>query len=251
MPHQLTAYKIGRTKGWGLEPATPKREWMSQTLHNGANRCLPLVIANQAGWMLSCPVRFKATWSGKAAPDSVTFEFPENEDQAKRQILSIFGSGIISFSIPWLFRTSEGFGLFVRGPTNYFKDNLAPLDGLVETDWAPYTFTMNWKIVKPKTPIWFKQGDPICMIIPYPIALLEQFEAKTAQIDDDAELYDAFLQWREQRKKQFTKVEAGEPPEKTYRLDYVRGAKPDGTFANAHWSKLKLARFETDQLAND
>ena len=247
MTHELIAYEMGDAEGWTLEPASPRREWMAQTPYQGANRCLPLVIANQAGWILRCPVKFKVTWNGKKMLDSLQFEFPEEQKQARGQVLSLFGYGIISFRIPWLFRTSEGFGLFVRGPTNYYKENVVPLDGLVETDWAPYTFTMNWKIVKPNSPIWFKKGEAVCMIIPYPIAVIEQFKTHTAQIDDEPELLDAYRQWSEQRTKQYEQIARQDKPEDFYRLDYVRGSRPDGTFAKAHWSKLKLARFDASQ----
>ena len=89
---------------------------MEQTPYQAANRCLPLVIANQAGWVLTCPLRFKAVWNGKKTRDAIQIEFPENAEQGREQIMSIFGSGIISFGIPWLFRTSPGLGLIVRGP---------------------------------------------------------------------------------------------------------------------------------------
>ncbi len=245
MTYKMTAYVVGPTKGWVIEPGGAKREWMEQTPFQGANRCLPLVIANQAGWIIRCPFQFKVTWNGNKTHDSITFDFSEDEQRASRQVLSIFGFGIISFSIPWLFRTSEGVGLLVRGPTNYYKENMAALDGLVETDWAPYTFTMNWKIVKPRTPVWFRKGDPICMILPYPIAMLEQFKTNAAPIDSEPELQEAFHDWQQTRRQQYKEAAEKGTPEGLYRLDYVRGSKPDGTFAKAHWSKLKLAKFES------
>ena len=38
----------------------------------------------------------------------------------------------------------------VKGPSNHWKPNCAPLEGVVETWWLPYTFTLNWKIVSPR-----------------------------------------------------------------------------------------------------
>lgn len=238
---ELTAYRIAHTEGWSIEPAPAMREWMQQTAFQVANRCLPLVIANQAGWVIRCPYRFKATWNGKQGPDALVLEFPDREERAPRQISSIFGEGIISFSIPWLFRTSDGYALQVRGPTNSFKDSVVPLDGLVETDWSPYTFTMNWKVTKPKTEVWFKKDEPVCMIAPFPIGILERFAVRHEHIESEPDLFDAFLKWRESRSKQYRDLEAKGTP--SFRLDYVRGSKPDGTFANAHWSRLKLAEF--------
>jgi hypothetical protein len=103
---------------------------------------------------------------------------------------------------------------------------------------------MNWKVLKPKTPIWFKKGEPICMILPYPVALLEQCRTRQESIEGEPALFQAFLKWRETRTQQHRDLEAGKDPAMTFKLDYVRGANPDGTFAGSHWSKLKLGRFE-------
>ena len=32
-----------------IRPASPARQWMDETRHRKANRCLPLLIANAAG----------------------------------------------------------------------------------------------------------------------------------------------------------------------------------------------------------
>jgi hypothetical protein len=76
MTYEMTAYAVGPTEGWVIEPDEAKREWMEQTPFKGANRCLPLVIANQAGWVIRCPFQFKVTWNGKKTHDSITFDFP-------------------------------------------------------------------------------------------------------------------------------------------------------------------------------
>lgn len=244
MTHEITAYRVNSTKGWALEPADPRRDWMEQTPDKGAHRCLPLVMANQCGWVIKCPLRFKVEWSGKKTQDALTFKFFDEGLEGGIPIKSSFGLGIVSFIMPWLFRTSEGIGLMVRGPTNYSKDNIVPLDGLVETDWAPYTFTMNWRITKPKTPIWFAKDEPICMIIPYPIAILEQCKTRIAPIESEVELQQQYAEWTAIRQRQFKDATEAGSTAGLYKLDYVRGSRPDGTFAQAHWSKFKLDRFE-------
>ncbi len=45
-----------------------------------------------------------------------------------------------------LFKTDSGTDLFVTGPLNRPKDGIAALTGIIETDWSPYTFTMNWPV---------------------------------------------------------------------------------------------------------
>ncbi len=252
MTYEITAYRLHSDKGWVLEPADRRRDWMDQTLHKGANRCLPLVMANQCGWIIRCPLRFKVEWNGKATQDALSFKFFDEGLEGGIPIKSSFGMGIVSIIMPWLFRTSKGIGLMVRGPTNHCKENVVPLDGLVETDWAPYTFTMNWRVMKPKTPIWFAKGEPICMIIPYPIEILDQFKARTASIESEVELQQQHGEWAAIRQRQLKDAIKAGSTEGLFRLDYVRGSRPDGSFAAAHWSKFKLATFDQeseDELA--
>ncbi len=244
MAYELTAYQVGALDGWALEPADARRDWMELTPEGSALRCLPLVIANQCGWVIRCPFRFSVSWNGGKSPaDSLTFDFGEHREQGNTQICSFFGMGIVSFVVPWLFRTSEGIGLMVRGPTNWCKDYIAPLDAFVETDWAPYTFTMNWRILKRRTTIWFRQGEPICMLVPYPMGIIEQFKTTCAPIEANPELQEHYENWTSLRRQQFLDVARTGSAKGVYRLDYVRGSRPDGTFAGSHWSKLDLSRF--------
>lgn len=247
MTCELKAYPVGpiSPKGWVIEPAAAKRGWMAQTPYQAALRCLPLLIASQAGWVIRCPVGFKVVWNGKRdRGGSLDFQFSEDPERFQGEIVSNFGDGIVTFKIPWLFRTSEGLGLMVRGPANTCLDNIVPLDGLVETDWAPYTFTMNWKIIKPKQAVWFKAGDPVCMIVPYPIGLLEEIEPSFESFDDNPDLFDQFLHWRDHRQKQARDAEQAGTAVGHFRLDYVKGLHPDGAVAREHRPSLKLREFK-------
>ncbi len=241
---EITAYVVGETKGWTLEPAASRRDWMDQTPYKGANRCLPLVMANQAGWIVKCPTGFKATWSGKNEIDALAIEVQDNPKQYARQIASVFGSGIVTFSLPWLFRTPPGIGLLVRGPMNMPRPDAVPLDGYVETNWSPATFTMNWKLMKSKSPVWFRKDEPICHLMPYPLDLLESLSARTAPISEDAELEKQFHEWKHSRASQFRALEEGAPT-KHYRLDYLKGVRTDGTPAPDHRTGLKLSSFDS------
>ena len=127
----LDAYATNATEGWVIEPASPKRDWMDQTPQKFAYRCLPLTMANQAGWVVRCPIGFKATWNGGIDLDTLKLEFSDGPESAKQQVASNFGSGIITFRIPWIFRTDKGYGIWVHGPGNHWIDGVHPLDGLV------------------------------------------------------------------------------------------------------------------------
>ncbi len=58
---------IGFITGGNAPPvvlAPTNRGWMSATRGDWANRCLPLLIANQSGWELRTPSAFTATPDG-------------------------------------------------------------------------------------------------------------------------------------------------------------------------------------------
>ncbi len=191
MTCKLLAYTVSSTEGWTIEPAPGKRDWMDATGEKFAYRCLPLVMANQAGWVVTCPLNFKAVWNGKSGLTDTTIQFQDGEGPNVGQIRSHFGSGIITFSMPWLFRTSPGYGLWVRGPTNaQLKDNIIPLDGIVETDWTPYMSTMNWKVecLATRRSSSRKATRSRCWM-PFPLGLLEEVEPEVPlSLDSDPQL---------------------------------------------------------------
>ena len=238
----LKAYSYsGDTGGYTIEPAPAKRDWMDATPDKFAYHCMPLTLANQSGWVVKCPTTFAAVWDGKTEREGVTLRFSEKPETWHNRISSHFGSGIISFMIPWIFRTQSGWGLMVRGPTNSPKDNAFPLDGLVETDWAPYTFTMNWKIMRRNTEVWFKQGEPICMITPFLLNAPEETVCSFHRMDEDPQLekdYHEFAEFRLRAIRQHD--ETGKLPTKR---SYMRGRRPDGTPVEEHRTNYKLKSF--------
>lgn len=129
----------------------------------------------------------------------------------------------------------------VRGTPNFFKVNAAPLDGLIETEWSPYSFTMNWKIVEQNIPVTFAKGDPICAIVPYPIDLIEKLQARYATLDSDPNLKAQYQQWCQDRNAFNTKK--GRTPQEWQKY-YYGGKYPDSTPAPTHRTALKLSRFQ-------
>lgn len=243
MAIDLTAYIVSATDGWTITPAGATRDWMDLTPQKFAYRCLPLAMANQAGWVLGCPLSFSVTWNGQAGLDALKFSFnPEDLGPNKGQITSHFGSGILTFSLPYLFRTSPGYGMLVRGPTNCAKDGAAPLDGIVETDWAPYSFTMNWKITRRREPIWFRKGEPICMICPFPMAMLEDVRPRVAPITEDKTLFKQYAAFVSSRSAGLADLFGKGTP--FWEKAYMKGVRPDGSEPPEHRSRFALPGFE-------
>ncbi len=251
MSSNIFAYEltsgISATSNWKLKPASKQRSWMS-TNNNHAYRCLPMVMANQNGWIVENPIGFTAVWDGtietKAAPESIQFSFDEAipEHSPNAGVVSDFGNGIITFHIPYLFRTPEEISLVVRGPCNQWKAHAAALDGLVETDWLPFTFTMNWKIITPNQPVRFEQGEPICMFYPLAAQQIETYEAIIEPLENNPELLEAYKTW------QFMRYVARhtKDDELTF-LDsrYARGKDYQGQTSETHQRSLAVPPFRT------
>jgi hypothetical protein len=197
---ELKAMRVVAPAGWGggwaLRPSPPKRQWMNENPH--AYHCLPLVIANQWGWQVLCPTDVTVTWDGSPSLAGLRVEVDAAFTSA---IKSQFGSGIVTFSPPWLFRTSPGWNLYVKGPSNRWKANCVPLEGVVETWWLNYTFTLNWKVVEPGT-VYFARGESLAQLVPVPhqtFANSTAFEAPIGLVAPQAG--EELLQWREERRR--------------------------------------------------
>jgi hypothetical protein len=250
----LKAYRIRPDRSLDLVPAASTRAWMDASYQRNAYRCLPLLIANQAGWFVQNPHELRATWSGGRTRAAVRIEYlqdgaPCECPSHEGLVLSNFGEGIITWHIPYLFRTPPGYNLLARGPANWPKDAAAPLEGLVETDWAVATFTMNWKLTRPKYPVTFALGEPICMLVPQRRGELESFQPQVLDLEAEPALQQAHSAWNESRKqfllgKYLFGPSARSNGQPDWQGEYVRGTLPDGAAAPDHQARLHLRPFE-------
>jgi hypothetical protein len=162
-----------------------------------AYKCLPLVIANQWGWQILCPTDVAVTWDGDPNLTGLRIEVAP---QYLPAIKSQFGSGIVTFSPPWLFRTPPGWDLYLKGPSNRWKPNCVPLEGVIETWWLNYTFTLNWKLVEPGTVV-FARGESLGQLVPVPHATFQGATALEAPIGLlEPHAADELLKWQERRR---------------------------------------------------
>ncbi|MCW5775501.1 MAG: hypothetical protein KIS87_03520 [Phycisphaeraceae bacterium] len=240
------AYETLPNPGFVLEPGTQRRAWMDEFTARVPYRCLPLNMANQAGWVVRTHVGFSVTWSGKDDIAALKISYMDRlSDQEINRlggyIKSNFGDGIVTMLFPWLFRTPPGIGLWVHGPANTFVHNAQPLEGIVETDWACAPFTMNWKILKRNDPAYFQKGDVLCMLTPFPLDLLESLRAEVRPIESDPELHARYKAAIEERRRTFQR--AIQQGEQGFELNYMRGQTPDGDRWANHRTNLKLRAF--------
>lgn len=238
---RLTAYVVS-DEPLELVKGDQRRDWMDALPERFAYRCLPLLIANQAGWDLLCPTGFSVRWNGKADLDAIKFKW---DDEPVASVASHFGSGVLTFSPGYLFRTPKDHNLWVKGCPNIPKDGIVPLEGIIETDWAPFTFTMNWKITRRKRWIRFEEGEPIARIFPYPRHYLESYAPRMQPIHADNRIRNQFLEWREARAEFIRDLAAleEEAVERGWQRDYVRGQNVKGVRMKDHQTKLALKDF--------
>jgi Family of unknown function (DUF6065) len=244
-PHEIIAYRINQPPNMGLISAPIERAWMEETTQRFAYRCLPLNIANQNGWFVTCPTTFELYWYGGPDKSEIELRFTEYKDLS---ITTHFGWGVLTFSLPYLFRTPPDINLWVKGPSNSPKDGIQALEGVVETDWAFSTFTMNWKVTRPCEWIRFEQGEPICMIVPVQRGLIETLVPKCRPLTADPELHDKYRGW-EQSRASFLGGLAAKDPEslkRGWQKDYFQGKTAEGGTFDGHQTRLDVKEFQQE-----
>jgi hypothetical protein len=191
-PLKITAFQIHEDDSAPIRPARRERKWMDDADKKSPYRCLPLVVANQYGWEILSTHHFRAVWDGTSTPDGLSVENLSGDGELHAS--SHFGAGVLTFNIPFLFQTPEGWNLMVRGPTNNPKDGIVPLDGIIETDWSHSTFTMNWRFTRAGT-VEFALGEPICLFFPLQRGVLEKFRAELRTLESNPELDRRYQEW--------------------------------------------------------
>jgi len=244
----LTAYIMNNTK-ITIRPAPLEREWMSNTDRRFAYRCLPLNIGNSHGWEILNTAGFAAYWDGRREPEGVMV-IPDNPHDTKYHgVLArgFFGTGTLTFNMSCIFRTDPGIDLYVTGPVNRPKDGIIPLTGIVETDWAPYTFTMNWLFTKERNFVRFEKDEPFCHIFPVTRGSIEATQPIMRPIEDNPALLEAYKTWSDSRDTFNKELKIPEP--QAYKVgcqkDYFRGQMPTGEAGpEDHRSKVRALPFK-------
>jgi hypothetical protein len=235
--------------GWAplIRPAPATRAWMDDTPDSFAYRCLPLNIANAHGWEVLCPCGFDAIWNGGTGTDAITLR-PAPGANPERVPVSLFGQGIITFHIEGIFRTPPGWNLWVGGSPNRAKDGIAPLSGIVETDWSPFTFTMNWRFTRPGQWIHFDACEAICFLFPIERAAIENFTPKFEALAADPATMERFSAWSQARDAFHQRMASNPPrnPADRWQKHYYRGVDASGqSQIKDHCTKLHLQNFDS------
>jgi hypothetical protein len=150
---------------------------------------------------------------------------------------------VVTFHPGYLFRTPEGWSMWVMGPPNHIKDGIQPLVGLVETDWLPFPFTMNWHFTRPGK-VKFAKGEPFCFITLAQDKPLDEFDVVQRRLEADDALRDQYEAWRRQRDGFNKALGKGDPDvtKEAWQRFYFKGELPDetGPAPKAHVNKRRL-----------
>jgi hypothetical protein len=185
---KLIAYKTYNYNCQQIIPASRTREWMDNTPGSFAYHCLPLVMANSLGWFITNSIPCEMEWDGTEAPSGL-----------KVWATSHFGSGVVTFHPEYMFWTEEKISIITKGPANMPKHGIVSLEGVIETDWLPYPFTINWKMTAKNTKVRFERGEPIAQIIPWPADLISSVEPEILSMESNPELYARYEDYRKKR----------------------------------------------------
>lgn len=241
-PLRLIAYSA-----WGFDvqivPARLRRDWMDATPNGFAYQCLPMSLANQSGWFILAPHGATAEWNGGINPSDLVVEVEGSPKMV--HAMSRVGGGILTWTIPYVFRTPEGWNLLCRGPANHVKDGIAPLEGIIETDWSFASFSMNWKLTRPGR-VSFEAGEPVAMLVPQRRGDLEAFATCKRDLASDPALFQGYTRWINERQAFLAAQRHGdlEALKKKYQKHYFHGSTNDGVFFEGHQKKRHLASFE-------
>jgi hypothetical protein len=252
--HKLVAYRINEDDSAPIRPAPRERRWMDDADRKFPYRCLPLVVANQYGWEILSTHHFRASWDGTSKPEGLYVENLYGDGLLHCQ--SYFGEGVLTFQIPFLFKTPDSWNLMVRGPTNSPKDGIAALDGIIETDWAHSTFTMNWRFTRACT-VEFALGEPVCMFFPIQRGVLEMFRGEFRALESNREFDSKYREWAASRDRFIWGLEKRSPHviAQGWQKDYLQAAKDKRPLAHpfvneVSWSEVGATQGNHDDSAN-
>jgi len=191
-------------------------------------RCLPLAMANTTGWEILCPMAFTAEWTGGLAQEDIKLRSDNPNPDFHRLASSHFSHGVLTFHPGYLFRTPPGWSMWAQGPPNHIKDGIQPLAGLVETDWLPFPFTMNWLFTRPGK-VRFEKGEPFCFITLTRDREMAQIQPVIRSLNSNPEMRQQYDTWEKHRSEFNNRIFRRDPDavKEAWQRYYFKGEFPE------------------------
>lgn len=226
-----------------LVPGRQSRDWMDAFVSRHPYRCLPMTMANTTGWEILCPFGFTAEWNGGPQQSDITLTPDRPQPEMDHFVTSHFSRGVVTMHPQYLFRTPPGWGMICSGSPNHIKDGIQPLVGLIETDWLPFPFTMNWVFTRPGR-VHFAKGEPFCFISLVEHKKMEAFQPVIRSLASNPAMQGQFDAWNRERTDFNNRLASGDPgaAKEAWQRFYFKGEIPDklGTAPATHASKRRL-----------
>jgi hypothetical protein len=232
-----------------LVPGRRERRWMDHFVHRHPYRCLPLAMANTTGWELLCPMAFTVEWNGGKGVEDLTLRADRPHPDFHNFVSSHFSGGVITFQTGYLFRSPQGWDLYCGGPPNLPKDGVYPLSGIVEADWLPFPFTMNWIMTRPGK-VRFEKGEPFCFINLTPHRVMEQVQPVQRSLHSNTGLRDQYEVWMRERANFNSRLEKQDPEavREAWQRFYFKGEIPPEAPGEAPKDHINKRRLKSVKL---
>ena len=166
---------------------------MDASDERSAYRCLPLNIANAHGWEILCTDQLLGHL-GRAAKRSMRCGSSTRPGTVAPAV-SHFGERHPDVPRPLPVQDRSGRRPVRDRSDQPAKDGIAPLTGVVETDWSPYTFTMNWLFTRATQRIYFEADEPFCHVFPVARREIESLEPRIAKLSRQSRLESEHKAW--------------------------------------------------------
>ena len=226
-----------------MVPGRQSRNWMDAFASRHPYRCLPLSMANTTGWEILCPVGFSAEWNGGPRQEDIVIKADRPTPDLHHLVTSHFSRGVLTMHPQYLFRTPPGWSMMCSGSPNHVKDGIQPLVGLIETDWLPFPFTMNWIFTRPGR-ISFERGEPFCFITLVEAKKMEAFQPVVRALESNPGMKGQFEAWNRQRTDFNNRLASGDPEaaKEAWQRFYFKGELPEdmGTAPETHANRRRM-----------
>lgn len=159
-----------------IVPSDIKRDWMDLTSGN-AYTCPPLSHANKNGWCVILKQECVVEWNGGDNREDVKILSGPIGNQVYY--------GTVTFTLPFIFKTSKDFVLWCSGQPNYIKKDAVALTTIVDTSWFHSPFQFSWKLTKPGK-IIFEKDTPVMFFMPYPKNIISDTNIVQKEFDPNS-----------------------------------------------------------------
>ncbi len=232
-----------------IVPGRPQRDWMDHFTARHPYRCLPMTMANSSGWEILTPMALSAEWNGGAMQEDIKIQSDRPHPHLHHFAKSHFSHGVLTFHPGYMFRTPPGWSIMAMGPPNHIKDGIQPLAGVVESDWLPFPFTMNWLFTRPGK-IRFEKGEPFCFITLIQDKPLHDIQPVIRRMDTNPELRHQYDTWEKHRTEFNQRIFRGDPEatKEAWQRYYFKGEDPE-EIAPAREDHVNKRRLKTPRFS--